>query len=84
MTNNRKSIVWSVAGSDSGGGAGLQADLQTINGLGAFACTVVTAVTSQNSIAVQAVEAVNIVPQLAALAEDMPARAIKIGMLVSR
>jgi hydroxymethylpyrimidine kinase / phosphomethylpyrimidine kinase / thiamine-phosphate diphosphorylase len=82
MTNN-KPIVWSIAGSDSGGGAGLQADLQTINGLGAYACTVVTAVTSQNSIAVQAVEAVDIQPQLAALADDMPARAIKIGMLAN-
>jgi len=80
---SKKPIVWSIAGSDSGGGAGLQADLQTINGLGAYACTVVTAVTSQNSIAVQAVEAVNIEPQLAALAEDMPARVIKIGMLAS-
>lgn len=83
MAEQQKSIVWSIAGSDSGGGAGLQADLQTINGLGAYACTVVTAVTSQNSIAVQAVEAVNIEPQLAALAEDMPARVIKIGMLAS-
>ena len=80
---NKKPIVWSIAGSDSGGGAGLQADLQTINGLGAHACTVVTAVTSQNSISVQAVESVDIQPQLNALAEDMPARAIKIGMLAS-
>jgi len=80
---SKKPIVWSIAGSDSGGGAGLQADLQTINGLGAYACTVVTAVTSQNSLAVQAIEAVNIEPQLATLAEDMPALVIKIGMLAS-
>ena len=80
---SKKPIVWSIAGSDSGGGAGLQADLQTINGLGAYACTVVTAVTSQNSIAVHAVEAVNIQPQLTTLAEDMPARVIKIGMLAN-
>ncbi|MEH6357750.1 MAG: thiamine phosphate synthase [Pseudomonadales bacterium] len=84
MSTSIKPIVWSIAGSDSGGGAGLQADLQTIGGLGAHACTVVTAVTSQNSISVQAVEAVNIQPQLAALADDMPAHAIKIGMLVSK
>jgi len=80
---SNKSIVWSIAGSDSGGGAGLQADLQAINGLGAHACTVVTAITSQNSIAVEAVEAVDIKPQLTALAADMPARAIKIGMLAN-
>jgi len=83
MTNNKKPIVWSIAGSDSGAGAGLQADLQTINGLGAFACTVVTAVTSQNSIEVQSVETVSIQPQLTALIDDMPARAIKVGMLAS-
>lgn len=83
MSSSTKSIVWSIAGSDSGGGAGLQADLQTIAGLGAHACTVVTAVTSQNSLGVSAVEPVSIEPQLAALAADMPARAIKIGMLAS-
>jgi hydroxymethylpyrimidine kinase / phosphomethylpyrimidine kinase / thiamine-phosphate diphosphorylase len=83
MVINPKPIVWSVAGSDSGGGAGLQADLQTITGLGAHACTVVTAVTSQNSLGVSAIETVSIEPQLTALAADMPAQAIKIGMLVS-
>lgn len=84
MANSKKAIVWSIAGSDSGGGAGLQADLQTINGLGAHACTVITGVTSQNSVSVQFVEPVDIQPQLAALAEDMPAQAIKIGMLTSQ
>lgn len=84
MSAYNKAIVWSIAGSDSGGGAGLQADLQTMNGLGAHTCTVVTAVTSQNSLSVQAVEAVDIQSQLAALAEDMPAQAIKIGMLATQ
>lgn len=84
MANSKKAIVWSIAGSDSGGGAGVQADLQTINGLGAHACTVITAVTSQNSVAVQHVEPVDIQPQLNALAEDLPAQAIKIGMLATR
>lgn len=83
MSTSTKPIVWSIAGSDSGGGAGLQADLHTIAGLGAHPCTVVTAVTSQNSLGVSAVEAVSIEPQLAALAADMSARAIKIGMLAS-
>lgn len=80
---NKKPIVWSVAGSDSGGGAGIQADLHTIAGLGGYACTVVTAITSQNSVQVCAIEPVAIEPQLAALAADMPARVIKIGMLAN-
>ena len=83
MSDSNKAIVWSIAGSDSSGGAGLQADLHTMAGLGAHPCTVVTAVTSQNSLGVSAVETVSIEPQLAALAADMPARAIKIGMLAS-
>ncbi len=78
-----KAIVWSVAGSDSGGGAGIQADLQTITQFDAYACTVISAVTSQNSIAVSYVEAVDIARQLDALADDMPARVIKIGLLAN-
>ncbi|MFB0953447.1 MAG: PfkB family carbohydrate kinase, partial [Aeromonadaceae bacterium] len=77
-------IVWSVAGSDSGGGAGLQADLLTCHDLGAHGCSVVSAVTAQNSCAVRAVEAVSLpqfVAQLQALREDLPATAIKIGLL---
>lgn len=81
MTEQHKAVVWSIAGSDSGGGAGIQADLQTIHGLGGFACTAITAVTSQNSMAVLSVEPVNLKSQLDALAADMPAQAIKIGML---
>ncbi|MEZ5523740.1 MAG: thiamine phosphate synthase [Pseudomonadales bacterium] len=84
MADVIKPIIWSIAGSDSGGGAGLQADLQTITGLGGHACTIVTAVTSQNSLSVQAVETVDIQPQLAALESDMPAQAIKIGMLANQ
>ena len=79
-------IVWSVAGSDSGGGAGLQADLLTCHDLGAHGCSVVSAVTAQNSCAVRAVEAVSLpqfVAQLQALREDLPATAIKIGLLPS-
>lgn len=79
-------VVWSVAGSDSGGGAGLQADQRAIETFGAHACTVVTAVTAQNSVTVQRIEAVGaamLEAQLTALATDMPPAAIKVGMLGS-
>jgi hydroxymethylpyrimidine kinase/phosphomethylpyrimidine kinase/thiamine-phosphate diphosphorylase len=79
-----KAIIWTVAGSDCSGGAGLQADLRAITGLGSHACTIVSAVTSQNSQAVTNIEAVDIDSQLSALASDMPAHAIKIGMLANR
>src|SRR5450756_1577328 len=52
-------VVWSVAGSDSGGGAGLQADLRAIEAFGAHACTVVAAITAQNSVTVQRIEPVS-------------------------
>ncbi len=79
-------MVWAVAGSDSGGGAGLTADLRAIEALGGHACTVVAAVTAQNSVAVQRIDAVSpatLDAQLAALAQDMPPAAIKTGMLGS-
>jgi len=79
-------IVWSVAGTDSGGGAGLAADLRAADALGVHLCTVVAAVTAQNSQAVHQVQAVPpawLDQQLAALADDMPPRAIKTGLLGS-
>lgn len=84
--NSPPAVVWSVAGSDSGGGAGLQADLRAIEGLGAHACTVVAAITAQNSVTVQRIEPVSptlLAAQLSALASDMPPAAIKTGMLGS-
>lgn len=77
-------IVWSIAGSDSGGGAGVQADLLTCHSLGAHGCTVVTALTAQNSVGVRHVELASgdsVRATLHALAADLPPRAIKIGML---
>lgn len=77
-------IVWTIAGSDSGGGAGIQADLHTIQGLGGHGCSVISAITAQNSVAVSMVEPVLMqafTSQLVSLATDMPARAIKIGLL---
>jgi hydroxymethylpyrimidine kinase / phosphomethylpyrimidine kinase / thiamine-phosphate diphosphorylase len=79
-------IVWTIAGSDSGGGAGIQADLKTINQLGAHGASVVTALTAQNTRSVRMIEAASpkiIAAQLDALGEDLPPRAIKLGMLYS-
>lgn len=82
----RRPIVWSVAGSDSGGGAGIQADLRAFDAFGVHGCTALAAITAQNSVAVKAVEAVSpamLDAQLAALADDMPPVAIKTGLLGS-
>src|SRR5438874_1207951 len=76
--------VLTVAGSDSGGGAGIQADLRTFAALGVFGASVVTAITAQNSHGVKGswpVSADQIRAQLAALAGDYPLDAVKIGML---
>lgn len=80
----KKPIVWTIAGSDSGGGAGIQADLHTFQALSVYGCSVITAVTAQNSVAVTNIHNVpveNIAAQITALMEDLPPRAIKIGML---
>ena len=79
-------IVWSIAGNDSGGGAGLSADARVAQALGVHLCPVVAAVTAQNSRAVTRVEPVPadlLDAQLAALADDMPPAAIKTGLLGS-
>ncbi|MBT1062619.1 thiamine phosphate synthase [Bowmanella sp. Y26] len=79
-----KPIIWCIGGSDSGGGAGVQADLLTVQALGGHGCTVVSAITAQNSVAVTQVQAVPIEVlsnQLNALASDLWPGAVKIGML---
>ncbi|MBR3286203.1 MAG: bifunctional hydroxymethylpyrimidine kinase/phosphomethylpyrimidine kinase [Bacteroidales bacterium] len=76
--------VLSIAGSDSGGCAGIQADLKTIAALGGFGMTAITAVTVQNTMGVKAVHAVPpdiIRGQIAAVAEDIGLDAVKSGML---
>jgi hydroxymethylpyrimidine/phosphomethylpyrimidine kinase len=73
-----------IAGSDSGGGAGLQADLKTLTMLGAYAATAVTAVTVQDTTGVSAVHMVPpdiITAQIRAVLDDIGADCIKIGML---
>jgi hydroxymethylpyrimidine/phosphomethylpyrimidine kinase len=77
-------IALTIAGSDSGGGAGIQADLKTFHQYGVFGTSVVVAVTAQNTRGVRAVEPVSaavVAAQLAALAEDLPPSALKTGML---
>jgi hydroxymethylpyrimidine kinase / phosphomethylpyrimidine kinase / thiamine-phosphate diphosphorylase len=81
-----RQIVWSIAGSDSGAGAGLQADLRAFEAMDVHGCTVVAAITAQNSVGVQLIAPVDATvfeAQLAALADDMPPAAIKVGMIGS-
>jgi hydroxymethylpyrimidine/phosphomethylpyrimidine kinase len=79
-------VALTIAGSDSGAGAGLQADLKAMSALGVFATTVVTAVTAQNTVAVTAVHPVPtevVEAQLAAVLDDFALSAVKTGMLAS-
>jgi hydroxymethylpyrimidine/phosphomethylpyrimidine kinase len=75
-----------IAGSDSGGGAGIQADLKTFSAFGVFGTSVITAVTAQNLdgvTAIQPIEPEVVRKQLTAVLEGFPIRAIKTGMLFS-
>ena len=79
-------IAWTIAGSDSGGGAGVQADIHTFRDFGLHGATVVTCVTAQNSVALtdnHVVPTETVHAQIQALAADLPPDAIKIGALGS-
>ena len=79
-------IALTVAGSDSGGGAGIQADLKTFEALGVYGASVLTAVAAQNTLAVSSIHEVPSVmvrDQLRAVLSDLPPAAVKVGMLGS-
>ncbi len=79
-------VALTIAGSDSGGGAGIQADLKTFAAFGCFGTSAIVAVTAQNTLGVHAIHAVPpaiIDAQLAALATDLPPDACKTGMLAT-
>src|SRR6478735_10213909 len=78
--------ILAIAGSDSSGGAGIQADIKTITMLGGYAMTAITAVTAQNTTGVTAIEALSpelVAAQVDACLSDIGVDAIKIGMLGS-
>ena len=82
----RYNRVLTIAGSDSGGGAGIQADIKTISAMGCYAASAITAVTVQNTIGVQAVHPVPpdiLGAQIDSVLSDIGADAIKTGMLHS-
>lgn len=77
-------IALTIAGSDSGGGAGIQADIKTFSALGAYAASVITAITAQNTKGVTTVEDVSvatIIAQMDAVFSDLAVNAVKIGMV---
>ena len=78
--------VLTIAGSDSGGGAGIQADLKTFAALGCYGMSAITALTAQNTVGVSGIHPVPpdfAAAQIAAVLEDIGADAVKIGMLYS-
>jgi hydroxymethylpyrimidine kinase / phosphomethylpyrimidine kinase / thiamine-phosphate diphosphorylase len=82
-----RAIVWTIAGSDSGGGAGIQADLATIWDLGSHGCSIITSLTAQNSVKVSLAQPVSpgvLLAQLDSLQSDLPPSAIKVGLLANQ
>lgn len=87
MTVSKLPRAMTISGSDSGGGAGIQADLKTFFALGVYGTSVITAVTAQNTFEVAAIAEVPeevVIAQIDTVAEDIGADAVKTGMLVNR
>jgi hydroxymethylpyrimidine/phosphomethylpyrimidine kinase len=86
MSKYRYPVVLSIAGSDCGGGAGIQADLKTMSALGCFGTTAITAVTVQNTLGVSGIHPIPVdfvKAQIKAVMDDLKPSAIKIGMVHS-
>ena len=84
---NRYPTALTIAGSDSGGGAGIQADIKTMSALGVYACSVITAVTAQNTLGVRSIQGIEpdiLRDQIEAVFEDITIDAVKTGMLYNK
>ncbi len=84
LKNVSTPIVLTVAGSDSGGGAGIQADIKAISATGSYACSAITAITAQNTLGVSAIFPIpleHIEKQLDAIFTDLNVVTVKVGML---
>ncbi|SER69819.1 hydroxymethylpyrimidine kinase /phosphomethylpyrimidine kinase [Tranquillimonas rosea] len=78
--------ILTIAGSDSGGGAGIQADIKAASALGVYAASAITAITAQNTVGVQAVQALDpdlVAAQIRSVLDDIDIGAVKIGMLAT-
>ena len=84
---NKPTIVLTIAGSDSSGGAGIQADIKAISALGSFAASAITSITAQNTLGVQGIHPIPtpmVRQQIEAVMDDLHPDAIKIGMVCDK
>lgn len=80
-------VVLTIAGSDSSGGAGIQADLKTMSAIGVFGTSAITAITAQNTCEVRAIQGIDpaiVRRQIEAVLDDLPCHTVKLGMLYAR